>query len=163
MTWMPSARAPGRVEPGDRRAVEHHDGAALGLVHSADELDQCTLAATVLAREAQHFARQDLEPDVPQGFDAAEGLREVLELEEGLVRIGHGNDAFLTAKPHLLSCVPLRFSRATLVPEPARRGRVEGRAGGTSGRRPCVLRHGPFRPRLSMRVGEGLNSDKQVS
>ena len=90
MTWDAERPCLGGVEPGDRRTVEQHDGAALGLVNPADDLDQRALATAVLTREAEHFARHDLEADVAQRFDAPEALRQVLELEQGPVRVWHG-------------------------------------------------------------------------
>ena len=55
-------------------------------MHAREHLDQRRLAGAVVAEEAEHLARVDLERDVVEDVDRAEGLVDVPEFED---RGGH--------------------------------------------------------------------------
>src|SRR4029077_10037755 len=58
------------------------DLAAVGRVCPGDALDQRRLAGAVVADERHHLAGADLEVDVAQRLDGAEGLGDAAKLEE---------------------------------------------------------------------------------
>ena len=61
--------------PGDRALV--------GLVHPGEDLDQGRLAGAVLAEQAVHLAREDVEVDPAERDDAWETLHDVGHAQEG--------------------------------------------------------------------------------
>ena len=69
----------GTVEE-DRLAVEHYL-AGVRPVHSREGLDEGRLARAVLAGEGVYLPGKQLQGDVPQGANRAEGLRNVPERE----------------------------------------------------------------------------------
>ena len=59
------------------------DLAGVGLLRPGDDLDEGGLAAAVLAGQAVHLARQQVERDALEGGDPAVGLADVTDLEHG--------------------------------------------------------------------------------
>ena len=77
----------------DRLALEE-DLAAVGGMRAGDALDERRLARAVVADERHHLAAADLEVDVGERLHRPEGLRDVPELEEWRVVVGHvGGDS----------------------------------------------------------------------
>src|SRR5439155_401768 len=74
----------------------HAHAASVVLVHAGEDLDQRRLAGPVVAEDARHLARVDMEGDVLQRQDVAEVLGHVLELEQ-VGAVG------LTGRAHLIS------------------------------------------------------------
>ena len=74
------------------RRVEHDlvaskaDGSLGLLVHASEDLDEGRLAGAVIAKHAGDLARGDRRGHAAEGGDAAVELREVVELQEWLIR-----------------------------------------------------------------------------
>ena len=82
---MPMSLASRGLAKIDLLAVHQHR-AGRRLVHAREDLDERRLAGAVVAEQAEDFARVDLQRDVVQDVDRAEGLVDVAELED---RGGH--------------------------------------------------------------------------
>ena len=81
----------------ERLALEPRLRARVGLVVAGERLDQRRLARAVRADEGEHLVLEDLERHVLQRARADEGLREALDPQEGLLRVGA---ATLTVRGH---------------------------------------------------------------
>ena len=65
-----------------RLAVEFHDGAGLGRVNAADDLDQGDLPAAVLTGEAKHLTCGDIKRDILQRLNPTKALRNPFKAEK---------------------------------------------------------------------------------
>ena len=77
----------GRALQHDLIAVDS-EAAAVGKVHTAEDLHERGFAGAVLTYERVHLARVQIDRDVLEGSDRAECLRRVFEREDGLL-FGH--------------------------------------------------------------------------
>ncbi len=62
--------------------------ARIGLMIAGDHLDQRRFARAVVAEQSHHFIRADFEVDIVQRLHFAEGLGDVLHLED-IVHLGN--------------------------------------------------------------------------
>ena len=73
----------GRLRVGGERLAGDGDAATVGLEQAADHRDGGGLAGAVWAEQAVDLARAHGEAHIGDGLDGAEGLGEVLDLEQG--------------------------------------------------------------------------------
>src|SRR6185437_8999923 len=99
----------------DLRAADVHlapleeDLAVVRHVRAGDALDQRRLAGAVVADERHDLARTQLEVDVGERLDRAEGLRDPAELEKGGGGVAHdGGEGAVETPPRGVSTADVR-------------------------------------------------------
>src|SRR5581483_8383033 len=98
------------------------DTAALRLVEAVDDVEHRRLARTVRADDGADLALANVEGDVGDGFDAAEGQRDILHREQHVAggdfgsAGGRPHAAFPTAAGTGSVCMSRIFTRAAIVP-----------------------------------------------
>src|SRR4029450_8246281 len=113
-----------------------HEPAGKIRMHAGDDLHQRAFPRAVLADETMDLAGGQREVDTTKRLDAAEGLRDVVQFEDGLLSPGHAGQvrkcssihcmpaalAFVTTGPSVITCFgmpcPL-FSPAVTAATPA--------------------------------------------
>src|SRR5262249_44048439 len=117
---LKSARdaAAGRLEgphPGPGAPLKG-DGAMIRMIKAVDDVEHRGFARAVGADDGANFTLSDVERNVPQRPDAAEGQRYTLDLEQDFVRIRRSHAAFPRDSAEAIVCMSRILTRAVIKP-----------------------------------------------